>query len=736
MHPDYNCFATRLPVKSAALDSMRVVFKADCADRTAAMSPLDTQQFQKSSHLSDVAPPNEVSEDIASSLSASLGAVKSALTGNAAQVAASLLIVAVGYYLAAKISLNLRFSGSTKAALWPNNAILVAALLLTPVRRWWMYLLAVIPAHILVHWTFHIGAMWMAFQMGHNTMLAVTAAAILKRLGPSLFSFDHLQDVLVFLGAAILVPGGSAFTLVSAVTAFSSEETIRMRGWSPYFWDSCSRIWLTNTVSFLMFVPVILLFASRGRFWLGSLISRKSVEAVALGSLLLATGYLIFGSAYANPIWAPATFLISLPLLLWAAIRFGPAGNSMAIAAVVCVSFWRAYRGDGPLAHEASIVKVESMQLFWILLTVPLMALAAMIQEHKFASQALAESENRFRQLFQQASVGIALESLEGKLAIVNPAFCAMFGYTEAELHEMSCAQLSHPEDLEAESPLFRDLCAGARPSYQIDKRFFRKDGTLVWGRVSVSMLRPQDGSQPFIIGMLRDISTLKQHDQELVTLTGRLIEAQEEERRRISRELHDDIGQQAAAIAADMCALRDTMGRGGTESAQALAEMVSRLTTELASSIHKLSHDLHSSRLQYLGLASALKDLCDKLAAQHQLAIDLRVDCQVDRLPEPVELCMYRIAQEALSNVVKHSGGTTALVKVAMCGKTISLCVADDGIGFDTGAARGGIGLTSMRERLRLVGGELFINSSAETGTELVAEINLAAPRAAAARA
>ena len=700
------------------------------------MSTQDARQFAKASRLQNLALPVDSSQKFASSLSEFLNAAKSALRSEAVQVAASLLVLAVSYYLAAKISLNLRFSGSTKAVLWPNNAILVAALLLTPVRRWWMYLLAVAPAHILVHAAFHIGAMWMTFQMGHNALLAVTAAAILKRLGPALFNFDHLQDVLVFLAAAILVPGSSAFTLVSAVTAFSSEEAIRMHGWSPDFWHSWSRMWLTNTVSFLVFVPVILLFASRGRFWIGNLVSRKFWEATGLGALLLATGYLIFGPGYAGPNWEPATFLISLPLLLWAAIRFGSAGNSLAITAVVCVSFWRAYHGDGPLVHEPSILKVESLQLFWILLTVPLMALAAMIQEHKSATRALAESENRFRQLFEQASVGIALESLEGKLAIVNPAFCTMFGYGEAELHEMSCAQLSHPEDVAAEAPLFQELCAGARASYQIDKRFFRKDGTIMWGRVSVSLLKPQDGSQPFVIGMLRDISPLKQRDQELVTLTGRLIEAQEEERRRISRELHDDIGQQAAAIAADLCALRETMARGGSEPAGALAEMVSKLATELTSSIHKLSHDLHSSRLQYLGLASALKDLCDKLAAQHHLAIELSVDCQMDRLPEPVELCMYRIAQEALSNVVKHSGGTTAFVRVAMRGKAISLCVADDGIGFDTGAARGGIGLTSMRERLRLVGGELFIKSSSETGTELVAEINLATPKGAAARA
>jgi PAS domain S-box-containing protein len=700
------------------------------------MAPPDAPQFQKPPGLNRIAVPGEASQDFASSLSAFLDAVKSALRGANAQLAASLLIVAISYYLAAKTSLSLRFSGSTKAALWPTNAVLVATLLITPVRRWWMYLLAVVPAHILVHWAYHIGAMWMVFQIVHNTVLAVAAAAILKRLGPSLFSFDRLHDVLAFLGAAILVPGIAALGLVTAVNTVCSEETIRLHGWPVSFWGSLSRIWLTNTVSFLVFVPVILLLASRGRFWIGTLKSRQLAEAFALAVLLLATGYLIFGSGYANPSWEPATFLISLPLLLWAAIRFGSAGNSLAIAAVVCVSFWRAYRGDGPFAEDSSITKVESMQLFWILLTVPLMPLAAMIQEHKFASEALAESENRFRQLFEQASVGVALESLEGRLAIVNPAFCAMFGYSEAELHQMSCAQLSHPEDLAAEAPLFRELCAGKRSSYQIDKRFFRNGGTLMWGRVSVSLLKPQDGSQPFVIGMLRDISPLKQRDQELVTLTGRLIEAQEDERRRISRELHDDIGQQAAAIAADLCVLRETMARGASDSASGLADMVSQLATELTTSIHKLSHDLHSSRLQYLGLASALRELCDKLAAQHHLTIELSVDWQVDRLPEPVELCMFRIAQEALSNVVKHSRGTTAFVKVAMRGKTISLCVADDGIGFDTSAAPCGIGLTSMRERLRMVGGELFIKSSSDTGTEVLAEINLPARKSAAAHA
>src|SRR5258707_8846391 len=146
------------------------------------MSTQDAQQNPKASRFQNLGLPVDSSQKLASSLSEFLNAAKSALRSNAAHLAASLLIVAISYYLAAKISLNLRFSGSTKAALWPNNAILVAALLLTPARRWWMYLLAVVPAHILVHSAYHIRAMWIAFQIAHNTAPALAAAAILKRL--------------------------------------------------------------------------------------------------------------------------------------------------------------------------------------------------------------------------------------------------------------------------------------------------------------------------------------------------------------------------------------------------------------------------------------------------------------------------------------------------------------------------------------------------------------------------
>jgi PAS domain S-box-containing protein len=692
--------------------------------------------FQKPAPMNSIALPSDASQSLASTLFTFRESIRKFLYGERVRVFGTLVVVSVAYFLVAKLSLELRFGGSTKAALWPPNAILASALLLAPLRRGWMYLLAVIPAHIAVHWPFHIGALWLCLQIGHNTILAILGAGILKRWEPKLSNFDRLHDVLVFLGVAILVPGFASLALVTAVSTICTPEVIQAHGWSTSFWHSWSRIWLTNSVSFLVFVPVILLLVTRGILWTRRLNARQYAEAFALGCLLLATGYLIFGSGYASATWQPAAFLIPLPLLLWAAIRFGSAGNSLAVFGVVCVSFWRAYRGDGPFMAPESIAKVESMQLFWILLTVPLMPLAAMIQEHKLALRALAESENRFRQLFEQAPVGVVLESPEGKLEIVNPAMCAMLGYSEAELHQMSCEELSHPEDKASEGPLFQELCDGQRQNYQIDKRFFRKDGSLMWGRVSVALLHHGDGDRPYVIGMLKDISALKLRDQELATLSGRLIQAQEEERRRISRELHDDIGQQAAAIASDSLALKQMLAKSPKDTGARLADALSQMSSELATSIHKLSHELHSSRLRYLGLASALKELCDKLASQHAVHIDLNVECGAERLPEQVELCLYRVAQEALNNVIKHSNASTAAINVCCCKDSVALTVSDDGMGFETNLPPAGIGLTSMRERLRMLGGELTIRSSPDWGSEIRAEIALPAPKALAARA
>ena len=253
--------------------------------------------------------------------------------------------------------------------------------------------------------------------------------------------------------------------------------------------------------------------------------------------------------------------------------------------------------------------------------------------ERKYAQAAIQESEERFRYLFTQASIGIALETVEGRILEVNPAFCTMLGYSPEELLSATCARISHPEDEEVEKVLFEELRQRLRPNYRIEKRFFRKDGSQMWGQVNVSLLERSAGRVPLVIGMVSDITEQKtveaalyERDKELRRLAGHLMEAQEEERRRISRELHDDIGQRVSLLACEV----DLKSREKSTSKESKSTLLPELREELnaiATDIHKLSHELHSASLRCGGLKVALKDLCGKYSSNHHLEIDLRTD-------------------------------------------------------------------------------------------------------------
>jgi len=355
--------------------------------------------------------------------------------------------------------------------------------------------------------------------------------------------------------------------------------------------------------------------------------------------------------------------------------------------------------------------------------------------ERKYEQRAREESEERFRSLFAQASIGIALETMEGRILEVNPAFSAMLGYSSKEMTALNCERISHPEDQQIEKELFEELRQGLRTSYTVEKRFYRKNGSEMWGQVSVSLLNLHPDSLPLVLGMVSDCTaqktaeaSLNQRDQELQRLAGHLIVAQEEERRRISRELHDDIGQRVALLVCELDCNRQGTSMAGGNMAKEGRSLRAELDA-LATDIHKLSHELHSASLQCGGLKVALKDLCRKYANNHRLEIDLQADEPDNKVPPQVALCLFRVAQEALANALRHARTEKIIVRVTQDGEKVRLLVKDFGVGFDTARQSGGIGLTSMRERLRLCGGVLLVKSAHGEGTEIAAEV--AAPAA-----
>lgn len=353
--------------------------------------------------------------------------------------------------------------------------------------------------------------------------------------------------------------------------------------------------------------------------------------------------------------------------------------------------------------------------------------------ERKYAQDARLESEERFRYLFAQASIGIALETMEGRILEANPAFCAMIGYTQEELQSSTCARLSHPDDEAIEMVLFDELRQGLRSQYRIEKRFFRKDGSQMWGHVGVSLLNRNHGSEPLVIGMVSDVTAQKTaearlhiRDQELQRLAGHLIEAQEDERRRISRELHDDIGQRVSLLACELDQERAKKSAAHSSRDVLLLDHLRKELDAIATDIHELSHELHSSSLHTCGLKVALKDLCWKYSHNHHLHIDLHSEDLDSALSPDISLCLFRVAQESLANVLKHGQTKNVVVRLAHQSGTLCLTVKDFGVGFDSSAPSAGLGLMSMRERLRLCGGSLSVNSAPNHGTQITAEISL----------
>ena len=233
-------------------------------------------------------------------------------------------------------------------------------------------------------------------------------------------------------------------------------------------------------------------------------------------------------------------------------------------------------------------------------------------------------------------------------------------------------------------------------------------------------------GQLALIIILFIEMRRRKKSDVAIKQLNGRLIHASEEERRRIARELHDDIGQRLSLISMDLDVLQQDLNSEQPASmTPPLQEPLEQLN-EVISDVHNLSHELHSSKVHVLGLECALKEVCARVARQHSLEINLIADNVPFPLPEEIAFCFYRVAQEALNNSLKHSGSPRIDLNLSAAGGTLQMSVKDYGSGFDVSVAGHGLGLATMRERLRLVDGMLWVHARPGKGVEVTAQARM----------
>jgi len=352
--------------------------------------------------------------------------------------------------------------------------------------------------------------------------------------------------------------------------------------------------------------------------------------------------------------------------------------------------------------------------------------------ERKRVYELWHESENRFRFLFHNAPIGIAIENLRGELLFVNPALRLMLGLSDKELIGKRCSDLSVRETNTEDDMLLERLRNGAIDHYRTEKQFIHRDGTRIWGRVDVALLR--NGTEiPLVICMVEDITDRKHADDqlrktrtELEQLAEHLIQAQEDERHRISRELHDDIAQRLSLLAIELETLRQSLANAGCDKELEQIAGLKTETDELANDVHLLSHQLHSARLQHLGLRSAIEELTKQISRQHQISIHMSTYGRDTLLPPDVALCLFRVTQEALNNAVRHSKAQFVFIELSVDQSVARLQIRDTGVGFDIATCTAGIGLVNMRERLRMIRGDFSVESRVGMGTVVSATVPL----------
>ena len=345
---------------------------------------------------------------------------------------------------------------------------------------------------------------------------------------------------------------------------------------------------------------------------------------------------------------------------------------------------------------------------------------AADLIERSLAEAALRESDERFRFIANSAPVMIWMSDAKKQITYLNQTWLDYTEWTLETALGSRWVEILHPDDLERCRELY-EKAFDRREPYRVEYRLRRHDGEYRWVQTVGVPRYDADGSFAGYIGTAVDIAERKLAEEALSTVSQKLIEAHEEERARIARELHDDISQQLALVSLRLDYLRQRPPASAADLNQEIGDLYQQVA-KLASDVQGLSHDFHPPKLALMGLEGAMVGFCEELSNRHGLTIDVHCEHIPADLPPAISLCLYRVLQEALQNVLKHSVPPHAQVSLTGHVNTITLTVRDSGAGFDHHEAmRGsGLGLTTMTERLKVLGGKLSVDSEPGRGTTI----------------
>jgi PAS domain S-box-containing protein len=385
--------------------------------------------------------------------------------------------------------------------------------------------------------------------------------------------------------------------------------------------------------------------------------------------------------------------------------------------------------GSLVLYREATLWELHKGLVIAAVLGIAIQAvwIIALLWQRKRAKKALAtlsESEERFQRMADTAPALIWMSDKGGRVTYLNEKRLDFTGGTPDAGLANAWTQYVHPDDLQ-NVHLANARALERGEGFSKEYRLRRRDGVYRWMLDIASPRTSGDGSFAGFIGSAIDVTEQKLACEALEKVGGRLIEAQERERSRIARELHDDICQRLALLSLE---LEQAIQSSDTAQNDSRWPDIQQQCSEIAGDVQALSHELHSSKLDYLGLAPAIRGFCNEFSKQRGVVVDFSVGEMPVHLSREVSLCLFRIAQEALHNALKHSGVFKFTVRLSETLDQVYLEIGDAGVGFDPDQVMKGtgLGLVSMQERIHAVSGNISIDSKPNRGTRIRAWVPL----------
>jgi PAS domain S-box-containing protein len=367
-----------------------------------------------------------------------------------------------------------------------------------------------------------------------------------------------------------------------------------------------------------------------------------------------------------------------------------------------------------PLTHPLPL------QMFLIFASILFMVLAALAEEHEQAAHVVRESEERFRLVANTAPVMIWMAGTDKLCTYFNEPWLNFTGRSIDAERGNGWTEGVHADDLRKCMDTYT-RAFDRHEGFRMEYRLRRHDGEYRW-LLDIGVPRfNQDHSFAGYIGSCIDVTEGKQAEQALTGMSLKLIEAHEQERTRIGRDLHDDIVQRLVLLSIELEGVQQDVPASVAVLGGRIGGLRKQIT-QITNDVQMMSHELHSSKLEHLGIVGAMNNFCSEFGERQRLEIDFQSHDLPAGLQNETALSLFRVLQEALRNATKHSGVKRFEVRLWGSAGEIHLTVSDLGAGFDAEAAMKGtgLGLTSMRERLRLVGGKLSINSQPKFGTTI----------------